>query len=223
MNWLETDLDQPILFRTCDQVPYDAALSSGSLWLRSDRYYRDLEDEARNDRHESTSSGSTRVPLRMPTAGGGSITIQGPGTLGVLPTPHYMLCLHGSSISEAALSGFGGRTLGIRNVARLAPEIFDECSKQIPCSSWQWTQVAYAHSAMMVTEAPGGAPIRCLRNEKEVSITPIAPTPFRKRPVLPFIEQDEWRIVIYTEGYLPGPIDEPLRINVSASQFFAYT
>ncbi len=31
------DLDEPILFRTVNEVVFDATLATGSLWLRSDQ------------------------------------------------------------------------------------------------------------------------------------------------------------------------------------------
>ena len=39
---------------------------------------------------------------------------------------------------------------------------------------------------------------------------------------MPFIEQDEWRIVIFTEGYLEGDPMAALKINVEPSHFYAY-
>jgi hypothetical protein len=44
----------------------------------------------------------------------------------------------------------------------------------------------------------------------------------RKEPVLPFIEQDEWRIVVFTDGYLNNDPLTPPDINVDPGHFYDY-
>jgi hypothetical protein len=39
---------------------------------------------------------------------------------------------------------------------------------------------------------------------------------------MPFIAQDEWRIVVLTGGYLADDTDAPIKINVDTSNFYPY-
>ena len=45
---------------------------------------------------------------------------------------------------------------------------------------------------------------------------------FWKDPVSPFIEQDEWRIVIFVNRYLNNDPMAPLKINVDVANFYPY-
>ena len=43
-----------------------------------------------------------------------------------------------------------------------------------------------------------------------------------KPPIRPFIEQDEYRIAMFTNGYVGNDFNVPLKINVPTSHFYPY-
>ena len=55
-----------------------------------------------------------------------------------------------------------------------------------------------------------------------VAIKSINTDVLRKEPVEPFIFQDEWRIAIFSSGYLNDDPNEPLKINVDPNNFYEY-
>ncbi len=62
----------------------------------------------------------------------------------------------------------------------------------------------------------------CIGGNPPVYLNPLNTDVLRKRPIVPFIEQDEWRIVILTNGYLGDDPNAPLQLNVDPSNFYAY-
>jgi hypothetical protein len=94
------EVGEPLIFRTTSSDVCEVALNTGSLWLRSDQYYRDLEDKVRNDDFEGVNSGAARIPIRV-RAGGANLQIEGDGQIGQVIVPHYILSLHGTSLSRA--------------------------------------------------------------------------------------------------------------------------
>src|SRR5687767_4472029 len=97
---VSSDLDEPIIFRTTTSAISQATLATGSLWLRSDHYYRTIEDTARKDDAEGFNGSKLVVPLRIASHNGPTIQIHGDGQIGQQIVPHYILSMHGSSISE---------------------------------------------------------------------------------------------------------------------------
>lgn len=117
------DLGQPIVFRTTNREVREATLHTGSLWLRSAKYYQQLEDNARNDRSEGVSAGRMTIPLRVGFNNEDNMmNISGPGHIGQAIVPHYILSMHGHSISSAQLQSFGGFTFGIKNLLQANDE-----------------------------------------------------------------------------------------------------
>src|SRR5690606_16024325 len=102
---------------------------------------------------------------------------------------------------------FGGFTFGVRNLARLSVEILFQVSQQITCTGYRYGQVFYQHSALAVSPFGSGAPIH-LGGNPPLSLGPANQDVLRKRPIHPFIEQDEWRIAIFTDGYLRNDATE---------------
>jgi len=219
---IQTELGEPILFRTTGKQVYESSLATGSIWLRSDTYYRELEDKVRNDTSEGANPGTTSVPLRIAPPNGPQLNIQGPGHVGQLMVPHYLVSLHGSSIAPSEREAFGGHTFGIRSLSRLSAEVLYQCSKQIKCTGYQYGHIFYQYVAFALTlHSSGGAAIQ-IGDSPAHFLNPINTDALRKRPIKPFIDQDEWRIVIFTDSYVGGDASLPLKINVATTHFFPY-
>lgn len=217
---IEVELNEPLVFRTASADVCKSSIEAGSLWLRSDQYYRDLEDQIRNDPLEGVNCGTPAVPLRT-RAGGVDVQIRGTGTIGQAIVPHYLLSLHGASISDAQRKAFGGHTFGVQSLSRLSIDILYQASKQIRCIGYRYGQVVYQHTAFALTLFSNGSAI-CLGGDPPLSLGALNTDVLRKRPVVPFVEQDEWRIVVFTEGYLGNDAATPLRILVAPSHFYQY-
>ena len=188
MNSIQTKLDRPIIFRTVDKTVYDTTLTSGSLWLRSSHYYRHIEDQTRADKSEGINGTQCSFPLHFKPPSAQALSLEGNGTIGTEIIPHYIISMHGTSITDKVRQEFGGFTMGVSCLADLSAEILFQVSQQLPVTSYRFGQVAYQ----------------------------------RKDPVEPFILQDEWRIAIFTQGYLNNDPNEPLKINVDTKHFYEY-
>lgn len=222
LSHIATDPDHPILFRTMGESVFDSTLATGSIWLRSDLYYREIEDKVRHDLSEGVNSGSTTIPLNLQMdKAGSSLLIQGNGRVAQAIVPHYILSLHGSSISADQHAGFGGFTIGVKSIKRLAEEIYVRAKEVIGEHMWRFGQVAYQRTAFTVTANPvGTAPIAF--GDSGLCLSLANTDVLRKDPVWPFIEQDEWRIVLFVEQYLDNNPDQPLRIAVDPGHFYPY-
>lgn len=221
-QYISADLGEPILFRTTGTDVYDATLTTGSLWLRSDRYYTQIEDEARRDQSEGINVGKLTAPLRIQPKNGVEIVFRGEGQVGQQIVPHYIVSLHGSSIFHEQLRLFGGYTFGIKSISKLAAEILYQSSKMLKCVGYRYGQVFYQYASLAQSNIQTGGSAICIGGEPPIYINPLNTDVLRKQPVKPFIEQDEWRIVIFTDGYLEDDAIAPLRINVDVSHFYAY-
>ena len=211
-----------MLFRTTSEEVYKGALDTGSLWLRSDKYYRDLEDKTRSDQSEGANSGTTSLPLNIKMKNGIPLQIKGDGQIGQLNWPHYLISLHGSSITSAQRAAFGGYTFGVLNFSRLSAEVLFQASRKIKCTGYTYGQIRYQYSAFAQSfHSSGGAAFK-IGDNPPCYLNPVDNDVLRKRPIHPFIEQDEWRIVIFTAGYVDNDPTLPLKINVSPKHFYAY-
>jgi hypothetical protein len=222
MRKIFADIEEPILFRTTNATVYEATLNSGSLWLRSDRYYREIEDQVRKDDGEGIDSGKTTIPLQFDLPGNSSIAISGDGLIGQEIVPHYILSMHGPSISVEQLHLFGGNTFGIRTISKLSTEILFRSSHLTKCVGYRFGAVYYQYATLARSLRSFGGPAIRLTDNPPVYLNPLITDVLRKLPVKPFIEQDEWRIVIFTKGYLSDDPEMPLRINVDPSHFYPY-
>lgn len=220
---IDSDFDEPILFRTTSADVYKSTLETGSLWLRSDCYYREIEDEARRDNSEGISSAKITVPLRFHPKNGYPLEITGTGSIGQQIRSHYILSLHGSSISEAQLSAFGGHIFGIKSISKLSAEILYRSSLVLKCDGYRFGAVYYRHATLALSHHQQGSAAMCLGGSPSVYLNPLDTDVLRKDPVTPFIEQDEWRIAIFTNGYLEGDSSIPLPINVDPLHFYPYS
>jgi hypothetical protein len=222
LAYIEAETDEPILFRTTGEAVCKSTLHAGSLWLRSDKYYRDLEDQIRNDAAEGVSSGTTALPVQFQQKNGVQIRVEGKGNVGRLLGPHYIVSLHGTSISESQRAAFGGHTFGVRSLFRLSAEVLCEASRQIKCTAYRHGPVRYHYAALAHSNRSVGGPAIQFDHDPPRYLNPLDADALRKRPIQPFIEQDEWRIVVFTDGYLDGDPTLPLKVNVSPSHFYPY-
>lgn len=218
---IKTKLDSPVIFRTCGKEVYKATLSAGSIWLRSSLYYRSTEDVARQDRSEGVNGTSALFPLHFAPDSAPPITLEGPGSIGQEIILHYLVSMHGTSVTETTREGFGGYTLGVRCIADLAADIVYQVSKQVPVNGYRFGQVVYQRTALTMSYNPHGSAIE-LSGHPSVHVKSINTDVLRKDPVEPFIGQDEWRIAIFTNRYLNDDPDEPLKINVDPYHFYPY-
>lgn len=222
-NALQVKYNEPILFRTVGQEVYNSSLKNGSLWLRSDTYYREIEDIARKDLSEGVNSSKLGLPIIVDVPNGPQLSFCGEGHIGQEIRSHYIVSLHGLSISKAQLNEFGGHTFGVRSIIDLSTEVLFEAAKQLRCIGYRYGQVSYQRTplALILGSCPGAAAVK-LSDNPPIYLNPPSTDVLRKDPVLPFIEQDEWRIVIFTDGYLHDDPHEPLKIEVSPKIFFPY-
>jgi hypothetical protein len=218
---IQAKMDRPILFRTVSESVYKSSIETGSIWLRSSEYYRNIEDEARVDKSEGVNVARCNFPLNFYPETAQGISLQGNGGIGCEIVPHYIMSLHGTSISDQSRSEFGGRTMGIRCIADLSADILYQVSKQITVSGYRFGQVSYQYTSMCMSHHMNTAAIK-LSGNPHVAIKSINTDVLRKNPVEPFISQDEWRITILTVGYLNGDFNAPLKINVDPSHFYDY-
>ena len=212
------------------QAVFESTVTTGSVWLRSDEYYRRIEDEARRDLKEGFTAGGCTVPLSLPTGpAGGRFIVEGEGSVGQFLPPHYILSLHGSCISTDQRASFGGYTLGVKSVSRLAHDIAQQAGPVVGDQRVGFGPVFYRRTALSVTTRPiDGAAI--VFGDPRMHLTVWEPDPsatdatryFRKDPVWPFIEQDEWRIVLLTDRYVDDDPDAPLRLTVDPAHFYRY-
>jgi len=203
------------------KLEYRSSVEEGSIWLRSSVYYREIEDQARKDVSEGINGSTTLLPLHFQPNKGAGVTIKGSGSIGCEIIDHYIVSLHGISISESVHKGFGGCTFGIKNLDRLSAEILYQVSKQYPVKGYRYGQVAYQHTALSLSLNPSTSAM-CLNGEPNEYVKSMNTDVLRKSPVLPFIEQDEWRIVIFLEGSKNLDPMRPIKINVDASNFYEY-
>lgn len=219
---IQADINQPILFRTASKVIAEGTTSTGSIWLRSDQYYSDLEDSVRNDTSEGVSHAKLAMTGTVSNSNGMSVHICGTGSIGQAIRPHYILSLHSLSISTEQRTAFGGHTFGVRNVAKLAAELLYRCSLQLNCRGYRFGAISYRHTALAVTDYQIGSAAIGLGGNPPTYVNPIDTDVLRKAPVWPFVEQDEWRIVIFTDGYSDGDASAPVTVNVDPSHFYNY-
>jgi hypothetical protein len=112
--------------------------------------------------------------------------------------------------------------MGVRSLSKLSAEILFQASQQVPCTGYRYGAVYYQHCALKTSlYSVGGAEIKIGENPG-LFLNPVDTDVLRKRPVEPFILQDEWRIVIFVRNYLNNDQSAPLKINVAPDHFYPY-
>jgi len=221
MKNIISEFDRPIVFRTVNAEVYESTLKYGSLWLRSSDYYVNIEDIARSDKSEGSNGAKTLLPLSFHPEGGTKQTYYGDGIIGHKIPPHYIFSMHGTSVSGRVRKDLGEYTFGIKCISRLSAEILHEASKYLPVVGYRFGQVSYQYTALCRSLHPRSAAVG-LGGTLPESLQSIDTDVLRKEPVLPFIEQDEWRIVIFTNGYINNDFNEPLKLNINPNNFYEY-
>lgn len=219
MAHIDTDFDQPMIFRTVDEKVYKASIEEGSIWLRTNQYYQTLDNKERQDAIEGISGTKAERMLQFK---GLRLITHGDGLIGTQLPPHYIMSLHGVGIREEIMRGFGGHTFGIRCLSKLAVEVLYQVSQKINVRGYRYGQVSYQHTAISksrIKEGQGGI-LKIGEGDQAESIHSFDPNFLRKSPEEPFIGQDEWRIVIIPDEIYKGDYKAPLDINVDPSHFF---
>ena len=221
---IQSNFDKPILFRTTDKTVHDLTVNNGSLWLRTSRYYRELEDRTRSDKHEGVNTSPMKFPLYFKNSNDVKVNLisDGTGSLGTEIIDHYLVSMHGIGITETIRQEFGGHTIGIKDIDRLAAEILFEASKQLEVHGYRYGPVSYQNTALTRSQHANSS-IISIGNEGCPEYIKSMPTDvLRKKPIEPFIFQDEWRIAIFTKNIVSNDFNEPLKINVSPENFYEY-
>ena len=219
---IQTDANEPLVFRTSDRSVATATVTTGSLWLRPAEFYRQIEDEARKDHSEGANAATTPIPLRLNPPGGTPINIVGAGQIGQAIVPHYIASFHGTSLTENLRQNFGGVTFGVRSFSRLAADVLFQVSKQIRCSGYRYGKVYYQYVGLTIGHAVVGGAAIDLSGQSPWYLNPTSTDVLRKLPVEPFIHQDEWRIAVFVDAYANTDMTAPLKINVSPDHFYEY-
>lgn len=213
---IQSSVERPILFRTMNKDVYEATLRDGSIWMRSAEYYQEVEDKDRRDASEGVNSAKTSFELNF-----GKLKICGDGNIGQSIVPHYIMSMHGTSISDVIRDGFGGCTVGVKNASTLVSQIMYAASKQVEVTGFRWGPVSYRYTSLMKSYDGAGAAIS-IEGVGGFYLKSVDTDVLRKDPIYPFIEQDEWRIVIFVKEYYNGDRAEPLKISVDPGHFYEY-
>ncbi|AGP85698.1 hypothetical protein [Alteromonas mediterranea] len=219
MAFIDTDFGQPLIFRTVDENVFKASIEEGSIWLRSNEYYQTLENKARQDTIEGISGTAIENVIQFK---GLRLQTTGNGLVGTKLPFHYIMSLHGVGIRKDIMEGFGGHTFGIRCLSKLAVEVLYQVSQKIKVHGYSYGQVSYQHTTLSksrIKEGQGGI-LKIGEGDQAESIQSFDPNCLRKSPEEPFIGQDEWRIVIFSDEIYKGDLKAPLDINVDPSHFF---
>ncbi|MCZ6566189.1 MAG: hypothetical protein O6852_08680 [Gammaproteobacteria bacterium] len=170
---------------------------------------------------EGINVAKSKFPLHFNPKTASPLTIEWSGTIGCEIVPHYIMSMHGTSISGERQNKFGTHTLGVRNIFKLAVELFYKASKQIDVTGYRYGPVSYQYTSLIMS-LNGGSSAIGLNCDPPVYVKSIDTNVLRKVPIEPFISQDEWRIVIFPREYLNGDSNEPLKINVDPNNFYEY-
>lgn len=221
-NSIKSDIEQPVIFLTVDKEVYESTTRTGSIWLRSCEYYQNIENLARKDGLEGSNGTKALFQLYFKPENAVSLRYKGAGIIGCSIVPHYIFSMHGTSITNKWRAKLGGYTFGIRSVSELAADIAEQVKKQIVVLRQpRYGPVHYQYTPLTMSHDLNNAAI-VLNGNPGVAIKSIDTDVLRKLPVEPFIQHDEWRIVIFTSGYLGGDAHAPLKINLDPNHFYEY-
>ena len=110
----------------------------------------------------------------------------------------------------------------ILRVSKLSAEILYQASRCLRCNGYRYGPIFYRYSAFSLSLYSAGGAAIALGGNPNHYFNPISSDVLMKRPILPFVEQDEWRIAVFTDGYLGSDAALPLKINVSTDNFYPY-
>lgn len=217
---LQSNFEEALLFRSCDKAVHDAAVNDGSIWLRSAHYYRGIEeDAARVDGNEGVNTIPHTFPLRFDRKISSITEISGDGRIGCEIRKAYILSLHGTGIDAEVRNSFGTHMFGVKSLYSLVNDMIYQVSQQVEVIGHRYGQVSYQYTPLTISRNETSSAIELSRG---VFLKSMTTDMLRKAPVLPFIKQDEWRVVIFVKEYLNNNPLEPLKIKVNAQHFYSY-
>jgi hypothetical protein len=217
---LQSNFEEPLLFRSGDRVVHDSAINDGSLRMKSIHFYRGIEnDAARVDGHEGINTTPFTFPLRFDRNISNISEITGGGRIGCEIRNAYILSLHGTGIDPSIREGFGAYMFGIKSLYSLVNEIIYQASRQVEVIGHSYGQVSYQYTPLTISKNGMNTAIEL---SKGIYLKSIATEILRKDPILPFIKQDEWRIAIFVKDYINNDAAESLFINVDKRHFYSY-
>lgn len=220
-EYIKSNFEEPLLFRTCEKLVYDNAINDGSLWLRSAHYYRSKEtDIARRDGSEGVNFTPHTFPLKFNKKECTIASIEGDGSIGCEIIKCYILSLHGTGIRSDVKRDFGDHTFGIKSLYKLSNDILYQAQKQVDLIAHRYGQVAYQYTPLTLSKNPNSTAIALSNN---VFLKSQNTEILRKAPVPPFIYQDEWRVAIFVKDYIDSDEQAILKINVDPECFFGYS
>lgn len=219
--FIKTETNQLLVFRTCEKEVYDFAMNTGSLWLRTSHYYQSIENDiVREDKLEGLSTAKISLPLIFESSRSNITTIEGEGFVGENPKKAYIISFHGISIEKKTKRGFGPKTFGIYNIEKFISDILIEAKKQLNIESYIFGKVIYQYSPVFISSSNLGGSLK-LNKVEHLSV--FDQNILRKRPIEPFILQDEFRLVLFVDEYINNNMNSILKINVSNNNFYDYS
>lgn len=217
---IQSNFEEPLLFRSCDKVIHDAAVNHGSLWLRSLHYYREIEEDlARVDGNEGVNTTRQTFPLRFDPKISQISEVSGNGLIGCEIRKAYILSLHGTAIDKDIRNGFGTHMFGIKSMYSLVNDMIYQASQQVEVVGHRYGQVSYQHTALTISRDCVSS---ALQLSNGVFLKSMTTDILRKAPITPFIKQDEWRVALFVKEYLNNNSLEPLKMTVNKSHFYSY-
>lgn len=220
-QYVQSNHEEPMLFRSCQKIAHEGAINEGSLWLRSSHYYRGLENDiVRMDGSEGVNFTPHRFPLKFDSRHTLVSTISGDGSIGCEIIACYILSMHGTGIREDIRRGFGEYMFGIKSIYKLVHDVLYQAQKQVNVIAHRYGQVSYQYTPLTLSRNRNSASITLSKNlflkSQNTDI-------LRKAPIAPFIYQDEWRIALFVNEYINNDEAEILKINVNSENFYDYT
>jgi hypothetical protein len=100
-------------------------------------------------------------------------------------------------------------------------EVVAEVSKSVDVIKCSYGPVKYQYAALKLSRSSQGSNIE-LSETPPMHLKIFNSDTLRKRPIEPFISQDEWRIVVFIKSYYKDDPELALKINVRASNFYPY-
>ena len=226
---LKFDVGLPQLYRSTNESVYNKTVNEGVLWLRTDQYLRDLEEEeisARADDEEGRiilsafgDHGIGKIePMREDAV----------AKMGWNTEKHYILSLHANNADIPKLyKRFSAtHTFCIRNVIELSQEIVYELNRKFPyysinSSVHQVTYLQYARAWQSEMNKNDSG-------EKEMNVYFVPSVSNAVNPIAVkhpyFGYQDEWRITVVFKDKKTGKSiyvddDDKIIVAVNANNF----
>ncbi len=216
-------VDNPVIFRTTCGYAYAQSVDEGSLWLRPLDYFEKLEKESVGDKSEPYNVAPSRMKVHLSD---GKVWNKLDDNLFIkIPKlKQYIACFHGPAISDKQRENFGGCTFSIKNVNCLITEIYRECIKQVnpfidsstnQSRNPRFGKVFYQYVGINFTRN-----VEAFQFSTGIYLGYHLQDDFRKDPLPEFIDQDEYRFIVYVDNYISDDPEVPLKINVDPRNFY---